>query len=63
MKRAPVLLTCREADRLYRLRHGTSAAAFRAGRLPGKVRGRAILVSAKRADELFGLGLSIGSAP
>lgn len=48
------LLSCRQVDALYRLRKGTAAAAFRAGSLPGRERGRAIYVSAKRAQELYG---------
>lgn len=60
MIEGPRLLTCREVDRLYRCQKGTAAKAFHAGLLPGRKRGRAILVSAKRADELFGLGLVAG---
>ena len=55
------LLSCRSCDAAYRLRKGTAAAAYRAGLLPGrwsgKAKGRpgkALYVSAKRADELWG---------
>jgi hypothetical protein len=51
------LLSCREVDRAYRLRNGTAAEAWRQGQLPGRRSGRRILVSATRADELFGLRL------
>jgi hypothetical protein len=50
------LLTCREVDRLYRKRKGTAAALYSAKQLPGRREGRAILVSAKRAEELLGVG-------
>ena len=49
------LLFAREADRAYRLRNGTAAAAYRSGQIPGRVAGRKILISAKRADELWGV--------
>ena len=49
------LLSCRQVDALYRMRSGTAAADYHAKRLPGKPRGRAIYVSAKRADELYGV--------
>jgi hypothetical protein len=49
------LLSCRQVDALYRMRSGTAAADYHAKRLPGKPRGRAIFVSAKRADELYGV--------
>ena len=49
------LLTCREVDRMYRKRKGTASALFNAKRLPGRREGRAILVSAKRAEELLGV--------
>lgn len=50
----PRLLYAREADRLYRLRSGTVADAYRAGKIPGRRRGNKTLVSAKRAEELWG---------
>lgn len=53
--RDPRLLSCREVERLYRLRHGVASAMVRSGALPARRRGRAIMVSAKRAAELFGL--------
>lgn len=49
------VLTTGEADRLYRKRKGTAAALFAAGTLPGRVSGRAIIVSARRAEELLGV--------
>lgn len=49
------LLTCRECDRLYRRRKGTAAAAWKARQLPGRAVGNRIYVSAKRAEELFGV--------
>ena len=48
------LLTCRECDRLYRKRKGTASAAYRSRKLPGRPSGNRILVSAKRAEELWG---------
>ncbi len=48
------LLYAGEADRLYRLRHGTVIAAYRNKRIPGRATTRGILVSAKRAEELWG---------
>lgn len=48
------LLTCRECDRIHRKRKGTAAAAYRARMLPGRPYGNRILVSAKRAEELWG---------
>ena len=48
------LLTCREADRIYRRRKGSAAALFRSGKLPGRPHGNRILVSAKRVEELWG---------
>jgi len=68
-ERAPTdrrLLSSRECDRLYRRRSGTTAAAYRAGQLPGRWTGKAhgihrghcggktLLVSAKHAEFLFG---------
>ena len=52
----PLLLSCREVDAAYRLRHGTAANDWRAKRLPGQRRGKGIYVSAKRAEELYGVG-------
>lgn len=49
------LISCREADRMYRMRNGTAAAAAKANQIPSRRRGRAILISAKRADELWGV--------
>lgn len=49
------LLYAREADRSFRLRNGTAANAYRAGQIPGRVRGRRVLISAKRAEELWGV--------
>lgn len=53
----PALLNCRECERKYRLRNGTAAAAWRSGQLPGRQRGRKIMVSATAANRLFGVGL------
>ena len=50
------LLSCRACDRAYAMRKGTSSADWRAKRLPGKKRGKTIYVSAKRAEELYGVG-------
>ena len=49
------LLTCREVDRIYRLTKGTASAAFKAKKISGQPRGKAIYLSAKRAEELWGL--------
>lgn len=49
------LRTLAEVERIYRLRHGTAGDAWRAGKLPGKRRGNRVLVSAKRAEELYGV--------
>ena len=51
------VLSLAEVERAYRLRHGTAGEDFRAGKLPGRKRGRAIIVSAKRAEELYGFSL------
>ncbi len=48
------LLSCTEADRIYRMREGTARAAYLAGRIPGRPRGRVVYISAKIADELWG---------
>jgi hypothetical protein len=53
----PMLLTCRECDAKFRQRKGTAAAAWKAGQLPGRRRGRSILVSATTANRLFGVGV------
>lgn len=60
MSRRPInrdrrVLTLSAVDRLYGRRNGTAAELYRAGRLPGRVRGRRIEVSAKRAEELLGV--------
>jgi hypothetical protein len=47
------VLSCRECDRAFRLRHGTAAQAVRAGRLPHTRRGRWMLVPAAFAAKLF----------
>jgi hypothetical protein len=49
------LLTCREADRFYRRANGTASQAWKRGLLPGRREGKRILVSAKRAEELWGV--------
>lgn len=49
------VMTCNEAERLYRLRHGRVADDYRARLIRGKRRGRAILVSAKQCEELYGV--------
>jgi hypothetical protein len=49
------LLTLRQCDRVYRRRKGTAGAAWRAGRLRGRQVGNRVYVSAKGADELFGV--------
>lgn len=49
------VLTLSEVEALYRLRHGTATADYKAKKLPGRAKGRAILVSAKRAEELYGV--------
>jgi hypothetical protein len=50
------MLYAREVDRLYRLRHGTAAEAWKNGTLRGKMRGTRLCVSAKRAQEIWGEG-------
>jgi hypothetical protein len=55
------LITCRECDRMFRLRHGTASATYHANRLPGRWTGKptkgrlgkTLLVSVKYATELF----------
>jgi hypothetical protein len=54
------LISCRECDRIYRLRHGTTSAAAKSGQIPHRQRGRAIMVSAKRAAEIWGTKLQEG---
>ena len=57
------LITSTECDHLYRRREGTAASAYRAGLLPGRWTGKptkgrpgkTLLVSPKRAEELFGV--------
>lgn len=49
------LITCAEADRIYRRREGTTKDLVRAGLLKAQRRGRITYVSAKRAEELLGL--------
>lgn len=49
------VLTSGEVERLYRKRHGTVAADHRAGVIRGRRAGRALLVSAKQAEELYGV--------
>ena len=49
------LLTCREADRIYRMRKGTASAHFKAGKIRGRRTRKSILISAKRAEELWGV--------
>jgi hypothetical protein len=49
------LLTCREADRIYRLRSGTARKAFHARKINGRRTNKAIYISAKRAEEIWGL--------
>ena len=51
------LISLRECDAMYRRRKGTAAQAYHSGQLPGRRQGRAIMVSAKRAAEIFGLSL------
>lgn len=48
------LLSCREVDRQYRLRHGTAAREVRLGRVPAKRRGRAWYILARRAALVWG---------
>ena len=55
--RAPAQhMSCCDVDFAYRLPKGTTARAWRAKEIPGKKRGKAIYVSAKRAEELYGVG-------
>lgn len=49
------LLSIREVARRWRLSRETIARDVKAKRLPAKVRGRAIMCSAKRAEELYGV--------
>lgn len=49
------VLTCAEAERIYRKAHGTVANDYRARKLRGRRSGRAILVSAKQCEELYGI--------
>lgn len=49
-------LYARAIDRLYGLTHGTAAAAWKAGKIPGKRCPRGIRLSAKVAEELWGEG-------
>ena len=49
------LLSLRECERIYRLRNGTAGDAFRRGLLPGRKTPKATWVSAKRAEELWGI--------
>lgn len=48
------VLTTREAERLYRLRHGRVASDYHARILRGRRRGKAIMVSAQQCEELYG---------
>jgi hypothetical protein len=48
------VLTTREAERLYRLRHGRVAGDYHARILRGRRRGKAIMVSAQQCEELYG---------
>lgn len=50
------LLSCREVARIYRKSKATPLADWRSGKLPGKRRGKTIWVSAKRAEEIYGVG-------
>jgi len=47
-------LSLAECERIYGLRHGTAGKAVRAGVIKGRARGTRIIVSAKRAAELWG---------
>lgn len=47
--------SAKACDRIYRRAKGTTAALWRSGALPGRRQGRAIIVSAKRAEELLGV--------
>jgi hypothetical protein len=49
------LLFAGEVDRLYRRRRGATSADVAAGKLRAQRRGRYTLVSAKRAEELYGV--------
>lgn len=62
------VISCTRCDRMYGMRSGTASAAVRSGRLPGRWRGKpsrtkggkmrpgkTLVVSAKRAEELFGV--------
>lgn len=55
MKRDARLLTCREVGRMYRVDRAAVSAAAAARQIPSVRRGRAIYVSAKRAEELWGV--------
>lgn len=50
------LLFVREAETMYRLRHGQIRAMIKAKRLRGIKRGRRTLVSAKQCEEVLGVG-------
>lgn len=49
------LLFAREADRMYRKRNGTCRRLWEQKKLPGRMEGRFLLVSAKRVEELLGV--------
>ena len=51
------LLFAREADRMYRVSHGTTARLVRERRLRGIKRGKRTLVSAKECEQVLGVGL------
>jgi len=50
------LLTASEADTLYRRRKGTAALYWRAGRIRGHRRGRAIYLDARDVERELGAG-------
>jgi hypothetical protein len=51
----PHLIYTGEADRLYRMRKCTAAKAYLAGLIPGRVTRVGILISAKAAEDLWGI--------
>ncbi|MEY2800522.1 MAG: hypothetical protein RL513_106 [Pseudomonadota bacterium] len=61
MKHDDRLISSRASDRKFRMRNGSTAAAVRARRLLGYRRGRTILVSAKRAEQLFATPMKVSA--
>jgi len=49
------LLSCREADKAYRLRSGTIAKAVKSRQMPGRITRKTIFVTARAVERFLGV--------